>query len=184
MISAKCFLRFWIIALVILLAIILLGNITVQAQYWAATAPYNLLWPLWSPALSPVDTFSGLPTPLLGQVTNTTVLPVQPIMLWDPAMTFPWLLYNIPPVLGGGLTFFDPYYGMNPWPPSYLLDPLTSPIPLPLGYDLLSPFSISDFGPSVTTGNLYYATQYPAAQFGISLNTLLTPANIWGLPAL
>lgn len=174
-----------LISLALFLTILLIGTTTVFAQYWSAMPPYNLLWPLWSPALSPIDATTGIATPLLSQVTNSSILPVQPVMLWDPSQQFPWLLYNIPPLLGGGLTYFDPYYGLNPWPPSYLNDPLTglpSPIGLPLGYDLLPPTELSAFGPSVSQSNLYFALQYPAAQFGVSLSSLLTAAQIWGLP--
>ena len=173
-----------IIGLAVLAAIVLIGAPSIQAQYWSAIPPYNLLWPLWSPALSPVDTLTGLATRLITELTGNTVLPVQPALAWDPAQQFPWLLYNIPSVLGGGITFFDPYYGLNPWPPSSLNDPLTglpSPITLPLDFGLLPPTELSDFGPFVSQANLFFAIQYPVAQFGIPLSSLLTPAAIWGL---
>ncbi|MBN2373031.1 hypothetical protein JXL19_04500 [bacterium] len=187
MFLSKKTLRFEIIFLCVLTAIVFITAPFAQAQYWSAIPPYNLLWPLWSPALSPVDSITGLATPLLAELTSSTVLPVQPGLVWDPARQFPWLLYNIPSVLGGGITYFDPFFGLNPWPPSYLTDPLTgfpAPISLPLDYGLLPPTGLNDFGPFVTTGNLYYATQYPAGQFGISLSSLLTAADIWGVPLL
>ncbi|MGA1870329.1 MAG: hypothetical protein ACMUJM_17455 [bacterium] len=159
----------------------------VMAQYWAATPPYNLLWPLWSSTLSPADAVTGLPTPLLSEITNSTILPVQPVLAWDPAQTYPWLLYNVPSVIGGGLTYFDPYYGLNLWPPSYLTDPLTgspAPITLPSGFSLLLPTDINSFGAFVSLGNLYYISKYPTDVFALSVTSLLTPANIWALPPL
>ncbi len=186
MLFGKRVLKWGLTVLTIVFAIILIGSISVQAQYWTALPPYNFLWPLWSPALSPLDT-AGFATPLISQLTKDTVLPVQPGLVWDPAQLNPWLLYNTPSVLGGNLLFFDQFYGLNPWPPSYLIDPLTKlpvPIGLPLGYDLLPPTLINNFGPVVTTGNLFYNAQYPTAIYGIPLSSLLTPAAIWGLPPL
>jgi hypothetical protein len=102
-------------------------------------------------------------------------------------MTYPWLLYNIPSVLGGGLTYFNPYYGLNPWPPSYLTNPLTggsAPITLPLGFEALPPTEIEEFGTFFNAGNTSYSIIYPAAQFGFSFTSFLTPADVWGLPQL
>ena len=45
---------------------------------WVALPPYNVMWPLWSPALSPISPITGLTTPLLTSLTRNTVLPVQP----------------------------------------------------------------------------------------------------------
>jgi len=171
--------------LIALVAMVLISIPCAQAQYWSAMPPYNLLWPLWSPVYSPADPLTGVATPLLSSLSGSTTLPVSPAMVWDPSLQFPWLLYNIPSVLGGGLTFFDPYYGLNPFPPPYLIDSgLPLPITLPLGYDLLPPTDIADFGPFVTQGNLSYALQYPVTQFGLPLSSLLTPAQIWGLPLI
>lgn len=187
MLGVKRMIKWGILGLALLVAVALIGVPLAQAQYWSAIPPYNLLWPLWSPALSPVDPLTDLPVPLLTQLTGNTILPVQPGLLWDPAREFPWLLYNIPTVLGGGITYFDPYYGLNPWPPSYLFDSLTgSPAPLTLssGFASLSPIELSAFGPFVTQGNLSYITTYPTGNFGLPLANLLTPAQIWGLPLL
>ena len=54
------------------------------AQDWAIMPPYNLLWPLWSPVYSPTNPATGLPTPLLSEITSTTILPVQPVYLFNP----------------------------------------------------------------------------------------------------
>jgi len=179
MLLGKKTLHWGVIALVILAAIVLIGTPLAQAQYWQALPPYNLLWPLWSPALSPVDPLTGLATPLVATLSNATILPTQPALAWDPAQKFPWLLYNIPALLGGGLTYFDPFYGLNPFPAPYLLDPVGLPLPitLPLGFGALPPTDITDFAPYVSLGNLYYNTVYPN-----TLSSLLTAAQIWGLP--
>lgn len=187
MLREKRMLKLGILAIAFLFTITLIGVPLAQAQYWSPIPPYNLLWPLWSPVFSPVDPLTSLATPLLTELSANTILPVQPVMAWDPAQLFPWLLYNIPSVLGGGMTYFDPYYGLNLWPPSYLLDPLTgapAPISLPVGFGALSPTGLSDFGPFVTQGNLSFIATYPTGTFGIPLANLLTPAQIWGLPIL
>ena len=180
-------LRGGIIALLILVIIGFIGAPFAQAQYWQAIPPYNVLWPLWSPALSPIDSITGLATPLLSQLTNSSILPVQPLMVWDPAQALPWALYNIPPVLGGGLTYFSPLFGLNPWPPSYMVDPLTgapAPISLPLGYGALPPTDVSSAVDIITIGNIQYLLEYPTNLFGISQANLLTAAEIWGLPLI
>lgn len=180
-------LKWLIFSLVTLLAIFLIGISLSHAQYWSAIPPYNLLWPLWSPALSPVDPITGVSIPLITALTNDTILPEQPVMVWDPAREFPWLLYNIPSILGGGLTYFNPYYGLNPWPPSYLTNPLTgapAPITLPLGFELLPPTDIGDFGTFFNAGNTTYSIVYPPSLFGFSFDSFLTPADVWGLPSL
>ena len=67
-----------------------------KAQYWAALPPYNVLWPLWSPPL--VTDFNWDPlvllgtTPIITELTRTTVLPVQPGLAWDPCQPLPWAL--------------------------------------------------------------------------------------------
>jgi len=149
--------------------------------------PYNVLWPLWSPALSPINALTGLPTPLLTQLTKNSILPVQPIMAWDPAQSLPWAIYNTPPILGGGLTYFSPFYGLNPWPPSYMLNSLTglpSPIGLPVGYGALPPTDVTAGIDIITLGNIQYLLEYPTSLFGIPQSSLLTLANIWGLPVI
>lgn len=176
-----------VISIFILFVIGLIGTPLAQAQYWQALPPYNLLWPLWSSVLSPVDSITGLATPLLSQLTNTSILPVQPVLAWDPAQSLPWALYNIPPVLGGGLTYFSPFFGLNPFPPPYLLDSLTglpAPITLPVGFGALSPTDINSGIDIVTLGNIQYLLDYPTNLFGIPQSSLLTVADIWGLPLI
>lgn len=172
----------------LLLLTLLLTNFTLaHAQYWEAMPPYNLLWPLWSPALSPVNATTGLPTPLVNSLSNLTVLPAQPALVWNPNHANPWLVYNIPALLGGGLTFFDPFYGLLPFPPSSLIDPTTGaplPITLPVGYELLPPTDINSFGLLLHPGNTSYAIQYPSFLFGFPFSSLLTANQIWGLPPL
>jgi len=62
---------------------------------WWPLPPYNTLWPLWSPVLSPLNAF-GIPVPIVNSLKPDTVLPVQPGLTWDPALKYPWLLYNTP----------------------------------------------------------------------------------------
>jgi hypothetical protein len=173
-----------VIGLFMLMAILLIGSPAVHAQYWQAIPPYNLLWPLWSPALSPPSPITGVPTPLLSSLTPNTVLPAQPALLWDPSYELPYLLYNIPFAFGGGMTYFDPYFGLDPWPPPYLLDPLTgapAPISLTAGFGALSPLPLLET--TIFYANLLYISQYPWLGFGVlnPITDLLTPGEIWGL---
>lgn len=182
MITEKKASKWGVICLVILATFLFMEIPLAQAQYWQALPPYNLLWPLWSPLLSPLTTTGmPVPVPLLTSLDNTTVLPVQPVLAWDPAQMYPWLLYNIPPSFGSGLTYFDPFYGLNPFPPPYLLDTVGAPLPitLPAGYSALAPTEIDDFAPYMSIGNILFNTIYP----GGDITSLLTPADIWGLPA-
>ncbi|MGA1867840.1 MAG: hypothetical protein ACMUJM_04755 [bacterium] len=159
--------------------------------YWAAIPPYNVLWPLFSPVLSPpvgpVDPITGVaaPVPLVSSLTNNTVLPVQPALVFDPCQPnvagMGFLVYNTPAALGGGLTYWDPYYGLNPWPPSYMLDTVTGaplPITLPVGWSFLDPGSLIDlkhFEWFVPLGNAAFSLQ-----FQVPYTSLLTTADIWG----
>jgi hypothetical protein len=176
-----------IFCLITLSAIFLIGISSSHAQYWGAIPPYNLLWPLWSPALSPVNPVTGISTPLLTSLTSDTILPEQPVMVWDPAREFPWLLYNVPSILGGGLTYFAPYYGFDSWPPSSLTNPLTGgpiPITLPSGFESLPPTELDVFGPYFNAANTTYSVIYPPSLFGFSFSSFLTPAEVWGLPPI
>jgi hypothetical protein len=168
---------------------ILLGSLAfsslAEAQ-WAALPPYNVLWPLWSPALSPKNSVTGLPTPLVTSLSNKTVLPAQPAMVWDPVANpsgAPWLVYNVPVAFGGGLTYFQDIYGFNPWPPKYLVNATTgaaAPITLPVGYQILP--NLTPPATTINTANLTYAYLYgllPADYL-----TLLTAAQLWGIPAI
>lgn len=173
----------YIIIFVIFLVLGLLYSPLAHAQYWTAMPPYNLLWPLWSPALSPVDTITGLATPLLTQLTNATVLPVQPALVWDPVSTYAYTLYNTPGVMGGGLLWFHYLFGLNPFPPSNLVDSVGAPLPiaLPLGFEALPPLDPRSELPSILGGNLAYLIQFPPFIFGISQSSLLTASDIWGI---
>jgi len=177
----------FIIGIIVCAAILLIGGTCVQAQYWQALPPYNLLWPLWSPALSPVNPITGIATPLINTLDVNTILPVQPVLALDPAFDLPYLLYNIPIAWGGGMTYFDPYFGLQPFPPDYLLDPLIGgplPLTLPTGFAAISPT------PLLTTtlyyANLLYISKYPYLGLGVlnPITNLLTPGEIWGLTPL
>lgn len=183
----KCFNPSYILFLTLILMIGLGFMIftSAQAQYWAAIPPYNVLWPLFSPVLSPVNPITGLPTPLVTSLSNSTILPVQPALVFDPCQPnvagMGFLVYNIPLALGGGLAYWDPYYGINPWPPGYMLDPITgapAPIALPVGYSFLTPGSLLDlkaFEWFVPLGNTIFSLEY-----GVPYASLLTAADIWG----
>ncbi len=187
MILRKRILERGIIYLFIFVSLLLIRSPVVQAQNWVPIPPYNLLWPLWSPALSPVSPVTGVPTPLVSTVTNDTFLPKEPVLLWDPVLRgFPYVVYNIPQPGGQGLVYFDQYFGINPWPPSYLLDPsgLPNPIALPAGFGALSPIILDPFADFVAIANLYFLAAYPQGLFATAVSNLLTTAEIWGLPAL
>ncbi|MEW6380176.1 MAG: hypothetical protein AB1611_11295 [bacterium] len=158
-----------------------------QVQNWVALPPYDTLWPLWSPALSPIDPVSGDPIPLVTNLEKTTVLPAQPGLTWDPAWSNPWLLYNTP----AGMLFYDPLYGINPWPPDYLIDPVTGlpqPITLPSDYDYLPPTSSSWILTQVPIANTTYLSAYaayaPPAPLPVPLALLLSLLSAGTTPTL
>ncbi|MGA1869611.1 MAG: hypothetical protein ACMUJM_13825 [bacterium] len=131
---------------------------------WIPLPPYNTLWPLWSPALSPVNPITLLPDPIVNSLTPSTVLPVQPGLTWDALnKDYPYLLYNTPL----GMAYYDPYIGVNLWPPSYLVDPvLGTPLPIDLslvaGWSTLSPTSTTWLALNVPVANSAYYNTYPS----------------------
>ncbi|MGA1841660.1 MAG: hypothetical protein ACMUIU_13640 [bacterium] len=70
--------------IIVCLTFVFLAYSFSYAQYWVALPPYNLLWPLWSPVLSPPDPITGLSIPLTTELTGSTILPVQPGLAWNP----------------------------------------------------------------------------------------------------
>lgn len=163
---------------IIIFAFILLAGISLShaaaTPTWWPLPPYNTLWPLWSSVLSPPNIF-GIPTPIVSSLTKKTVLPVQPGLTWDAVnQTYPWLLYNTP----SGMVYYDPLFGINLWPPSYLLSLLGTPLPLNLStikWSSLLPTSTTWLSANVPTANNTYYTSYP--QFA----PLLTTSAIAGL---
>ncbi len=179
-------LRLGIIILLVITAVILICSTAIHAVYWAALQPYNVLWPLWSDVLSPVNLATGQAAPLVNALTRNTILPVQPCIAWDPLQPggsgLPWALYNTPPPFGPGLLFYDVFYGLNSWPPSYMLDPATgapAPIALPAGWSVLLPTALKGIQYFIPLANAYYNYQY-----GVPIASLLTAADIWGLTPL
>jgi hypothetical protein len=202
----------FIIGLLILTGIALWSASMAQAvvtttKNWINLPPYNTLWPLWSPPLSPVNPLSGLPTPIVSNLKPSTVLPVQPGLTWDPRKTYPWLLYNTPL----GMAYYDPLYGINTWPPAYLKNSITglpAPIDLSLiiGWSTLAPTTQAWLTNNVPVANNAFIAAYPAyavayeilqggtlASYPIfaallnpppPLQSLLTPALLLGLGAL
>lgn len=156
---------------------------TIQAQdYWTALPPYNTLWPLWSPALSPFDAVTGIPTPIVSSLASSTVLPVQPGLTWNPSLEYPWLLYNTPV----GLAYFDPLYGVNSWPPSSLLDSAGAPLPITLPdlYGSLPPTSSLWLQQNVLFANSYFLQAYPSLLLAADSAALLAAAPTLLPPAI
>ncbi len=155
------------------------------SAYWHPLPPYNTLWPLWSPILSPVDSLTALPLPIVSELTPNTVLPIQPGLTWDPREANPWLLYNSP----YGLCYYDPLIGIDLWPPSSLLDPLTglaAPIDfllLKTNYTALAPTSTSWLTAAVPLANLFFFNTYPSIFVASTpaFSAFLTPAQLLGL---
>lgn len=116
---------------------------------WKVMPPYNVLWPLWSPALSPPNAY-GVSTPLITSLNSKTVLPVEPALVWDPDLPYFYLLYNNP--YGLGVKYYNLYgHNFSTWPPTYLTtpDPITgAPVPAPLTPPTNYP-SIISFDPAL-----------------------------------
>ncbi|MGA1863973.1 MAG: hypothetical protein ACMUHX_02810 [bacterium] len=170
-------LKSMIIVFAILIIMTFLGANSVHAQYWAAIPPYNTLWPLWSPVLSPVSSKTGVATPLVTSLTPKTLLPVQPALTWDPAIGYPWLLYNSTV----GLAYWDMIFGFDSWPPDILINPTTNlpnPITLTGNWAALPPTPFAWGAQWVPVANSAYTT-YPYAVTPIG--TLLTALQIWGI---
>ena len=74
--------KYLILAMILSIIMGLTFTPALQAQNWQAIPPYNILWPLFSPTLSP--SVGGVPTPLLTSLTSDTILPMQPILGWNP----------------------------------------------------------------------------------------------------
>lgn len=151
---------------------------------WAALPPYNTLWPLWSPALSPVNPATGIPTPVVSNLYPGTVLPVQPGLTWHPALAHPWMLYNTPV----GMAYYDPYLGINLWPASILHNSITGlpiNITLPIGYESLPATPVWWLLANVPAANWEYVTVYPSfytsalsSPVAPTLSSLFTPSAL------
>ncbi|MGA1869327.1 MAG: hypothetical protein ACMUJM_12375 [bacterium] len=177
-----------LVSLTLFLAILLVCSPVTHAQNWIEMPPYNTLWPLWSPALSPLNDVTGLPTPIVSSLAPDTELPVMPGLTWDPALPYPWLLYNTVT----GLAYFDPLAGINLWPAPSLLDDagLAAPIPLPVGYADLPPTDAAWLSTNVHIANNSYLLAYSSFLPTLAgpawlatpppLTSLLTPLDILG----
>ncbi|MEW5802720.1 MAG: hypothetical protein AB1847_11530 [bacterium] len=157
---------------------------TTTSPNWTALPPYNTLWPLWSAPLSPVDPVTGIPTPIVTNLYRTTVLPVQPGLTWHPSLGHPWLLYNTPI----GLAYYDPFLGINKWPPDILQSTITGlpiSITLPSGYESLPATPAWWLLGNVPAANWEYVTVYPSfytssisSPVAPALSSLLTPSAL------
>ena len=162
-----------IFCMVLLLGVVsILFSAITEAQTWTPLPPYNTLWPLWSSTLSPADPVTGLPIPLVSNLSSSTVLPVQPCLTWDPSRLYPFLLYNSPV----GLVYYDPVQGVNLWPPNYLIDQTTGlpqPIYLASTYSYYTPTAADWLLNNVQTANLSYISTYPT--FALQANPIVLP---------
>ena len=187
---------FLLLSLVIILTSIFLLSEWACAQSWVSVPPYNVLWPLWSPVLSPPDPVTGAPTPLVSSLTQNTFLPVEPALVWDPSLPYFYLLYNYIPAYGDPvIKYFDPlgglispYSSFTTWPPSYMqtgvTDPTTgvvsvvpSPIILPAGYETLftfDPASWLNFW--VPLVNPFWQDYYGVNPYLLTAGQILDPA--------
>ena len=161
MIQKKQMWKLLLMGIAVVVCIGLINSPLAQSQYWTNLPPYNTLWPLWSPVLSPANPLTGLPSPLVSSLTRNTVLPVQPSLTWDPRQDNPYLLYNT--LLG--MAYFDPLYGVNLWPPTNLLDPiLGGPLPIDLslikGWSTLAPTSTTWLTAYQPIGNNAFYNSY------------------------
>ncbi|MGA1794393.1 MAG: LamG-like jellyroll fold domain-containing protein [bacterium] len=132
---------------------------------WFALPPYNILWSGWSPILSPPDPVTGIPTPLIDSFTTDTILSV-PALVWDPYKVKPWWSYYTP----DGIYYYDDIYGLNPWPPPYLLDPITglpNPISLPVGYSYLPLPDLEWLQDSLFSANQAFENAFGCQAFSI-----------------
>ncbi len=177
--AKKLFLNY----LVLSFAVMFFMAPTVSAQYWANMGPYNVLWPLWSEALSPIDPITGIATPLVTSLTSTTQLPVMPAFVWDIEQTTPWFLYNAPQSLGGALYYFDSLTGFNTFPPPDHLLPGGGIFanPLPLGYGNLIP-NFEHFDLFTLVANNAYSAAFGSALDALPYFSLLPPELLWGAP--
>ncbi|MGA1864168.1 MAG: hypothetical protein ACMUHX_03825 [bacterium] len=173
--SLKKIIKTVIFISILLVVFGLMGNRLAVAQTWTALPPYNFLWPLWSPALSPLNSL-GVPTPLVSSLTPSTTLPSQPGLAWNPAISYPYFLYNSPV----GMQYYDIIYGMNAWPPSYALGALGAiPLSLPVGYNLLPATDPLWIQQNLPTANLAYLAEYP--NLALSAYNIVLPPNLTGL---
>jgi hypothetical protein len=94
----------------------------------------------------------------------------------------PWLLYNSP----GGVVYYDVFFGLNPFPPPELLDPITgapNPIALPLNWTSLAipPLSLALY--LFELSNTYYMLAY-GNNLGVDPLSLLTFYDVYGTPGV
>ncbi|MGA1840405.1 MAG: hypothetical protein ACMUIU_07245 [bacterium] len=171
-------LRNVLLILIISLALGLIFSPMALCQYWTALPPYNFLWPLWSPALSPVNPVTGLPTPIVSDLYPSTVLPAQPGLVWNPVLSYPYFLYNSPV----GMQYYDVIYGINTWPPSYVWNPVTGapvPVGLPAGYGFLPATDPLWIQQNLPVANLAYLAEYP--NLALAAYNIVLPPNLTGL---
>jgi len=169
-------LKIMLLGLVLLLGMFFISSTVVQAQYWQALPPYNTLWPLWSPPLSPINPLSGLPTPIVSNLRPSTVLPVQPGLTWDPNMEYPWLLYA--PI---DLALINGWSGLSPTSTEWILG--TLPVANNAFINSYPAYAVAYetlLGGSLANLPIFATLVNPAPP----LQSLLTPAYMLGLGTL
>ena len=175
--------QFLFLVLVLCMTVSFVVASTASAQYWQNMPPYNILWPLWTEALSPINPLTGVATPLVSELTSLTQLPVQPAFVWDLEQATPWFLYNAPPLLGGNLYYFDTLTGFNTFPPPDHIPP-GLPIfanPLPLRYEWLVP-DFEHFDLLTSVANNTYISAFGGTVGALSYFDLLNAETLWGTP--
>jgi len=166
--------------LICLLVLGLIGNFLITseifAQYWQAIPPYNLLWPLWSEVLSPVDPVTGNPTPLVTSLTVSTQLPVQPAWVWSTDRPeYPYFLFNHPST--GNLWYWDVLTNFNIFPTGW------PPIDLPLMWQWEPPpFVEFTFASLANQANIAYLAATYGLVGALTYSQLQNPAALWGIP--
>lgn len=140
-------LRYFFLISLMVAACCLIFASPAKTQLWQAMPPYNVLWPLFSPALSSVNPYTGLTTPNISYLDTYTNLPQEPSFVWDTNLPYFYTLYNDP---SGRVVYYDPIgllngttlSGFSYWPPSAYITPWGTPDPitLPLNYRNLISF--------------------------------------------
>ncbi|MGA1824704.1 MAG: hypothetical protein ACMUIP_08560 [bacterium] len=153
--------------LFILGLVVVFFNSSVSAQFWQSMPPYNVLWPLWVTDPASLGITS---------IESTTILPVEPVWLWNVNLEYPWFFYNSPL---GGLYFWDLWTGFQAVPDSGLVPPIT----LPAAYQFLAaPWAANDFATWANQANISYVAGTIGLTGATPFFDLLSPSILWGSP--
>ncbi len=146
------------------------AQIDATVPYWQIMPPYNVLWPLWVGALSPAG------VPALDTLDTNTVLPIQPVWVWNDTLDYPWFIYDFAPGLAGGLYYYDLFYGFKPFDST--LTALS-----PLNYEaLIPPWGAIDFATWANQSTILFDNFWTNVGYPSILTQLVTPASLWPYP--